>query len=885
MHPEPVATYRLQLRPGFGFEHVLGIIEYLAELGISHLYTSPYLQAAADSTHGYDVVDPSKINIQIGNEESHQVLCEKIKSSGLGLMIDVVPNHMAIVGKQNPWWWDVLENGPSSIYATYFDVDWDSSEERWPNKVLLPLLGDHYGRVLENGELKLSYQDGYLVLHYHENTFPIDPSSHAGFLNRVAESCHSELLAFLAESFARLPRPSVTSRKAVERRHRDKEVLYHLLVRSCLEEPDSNAAIKAEIERLNRNPDALDDLIQQQNYRLSFWKTANIDLGYRRFFDIKDLVGVRMEDYDAFCAIHQLPIKWFKNGCVQGLRIDHPDGLRNPKEYFLRLQEACPNAWVVAEKILEPREKLPKNWKVSGTTGYDFLNLTNSLLVDSKGKQGLTKLYTQIVGSAIDFKQLVYECKLLVLNKLFGSEMNQLTNLFIAVCEKHRRHRDYTRPELCKALCQTAACFPVYRSYVSASNGQVSEDDQHYVNEAITLATKACPDLDQELFHFLKDILLLKISGKLENELAMRFQQLTGPAMAKGFEDTALYRYNRFVSLNEVGGDPSCFGITPKQFHEACLAAQKEHPYSLLASTTHDTKRSEDVRARLALLSEIPEKWGQAVFHWIDMNKRYQSGELPDPNTLYLFYQTLVGAWPLSQERATAYMEKAIREAKQFTSWTQPNKEYEESVRNYIVKVLEDTNFRSHFESFLTPLIYPGRINSLSQTLLKLTAPGIPDIYQGCSCWNFSLVDPDNRQLVDFASHKQLLEEAKSLSIEEILARMDEGMPKLWMTYQVLHLRKKWPKLFSEGSYQPLYAEGQKNQHVVAFIRAESFITIIPRLPIGLKNDWQDTVLALPSGTWIDIFTREQFKGEKTSVSTLLKLFPVALLAKEEHYG
>lgn len=882
MSLKPSATYRVQLKPGFDLDEARGILNYLADLGTSHLYTSPFLQAATDSTHGYDVVDPSKINVQLGDDSAYHLLCNALKAAQLGLMIDIVPNHMAILGKQNPWWWDVLENGPSSPFATYFDIDWTSSEDRWPNKILLPVLDNHYGRILEDNQFKLVFLDGRFVLHYRDQSFPIDPSSLSTFLRSVAEKSHSEMLGFLAESHARLPRPTVTSRREIERRHRDKAVLLQILIKECETQPDLLTIIQEEIDRLNHDPDSLDRLIDQQNYRLSFWRTANKDLGYRRFFDIKELVGLRMEDPEVFQALHALPIKWFKQGNVQGLRIDHPDGLRNPKEYFLRLGDAFPGSWVVAEKILKPAEILPSDWKVSGTTGYDFIYLLNNIYVNSEGEEKLTQIYKNFIDREIDFNDTIYACKLLVIHDLFGSELSMLTRLFITICEKHRCYRDYTRAELKAALTQTAACFPVYRSYVSAVEKCVSSQDEQYITQAIALAKVKNPDIDDKLFDFLKDLLLLCIPGDLEGELAMRFQQFTGPVMAKGLEDTALYRYHRLVALNEVGGDPGTFGIPLEQFHETCFIAQKMRPLSLLASTTHDTKRSEDVRARLLLLSEIPENWAKTVTRWKLHNEKHRSQDVPDRNTEYLLYQTLVGSWPLEESRLLTYMEKATREAKEYTSWTKQNKEYEDSLQHFIRAIMSDKTFLMDLENFVAPLIMPGRINGLAQTLIKLTAPGVPDIYQGSELWNMSLVDPDNRREVDFTLRRDLLNQLQNLDTKQILARMDEGLPKLWVIQQTLQFRKQHPDLFgAQSSYQPLYAKGRKSDHLVIFLRGESVMTIAPRLLLKLNKDWEDTTLELPTGTWRNILSGEQISGNKILINDVLDKFPVALLIKE----
>lgn len=883
MAPLPVATYRIQLCPDFGFSAAAEVVAYLADLGISHLYTSPYLQSATGSTHGYDVVDPSRVSEELGGTEGHAALCDTLAAAGLGHMIDIVPNHMAIAGRQNPWWWDVLENGPSSRYATYFDVDWAASEERWLNKILLPVLGDHYGRILENGEFQLSHEKESFTLRYHDHLFPVDPSSLPELLNRAAESQGSDFLAFLAESHARLPRPTVTARAAVERRHRDKAVLQDLLANLCRAEPGVRSAIDAEVARVNGDPDPMDALIEQQNYRLALWRTASRDVGYRRFFDVKDLAALRVEDIEVFRDAHALPFNWVKRGWVQGLRIDHPDGLRDPEQYFKRLREACPEAWIVAEKILEPGEILPPQWPIAGTTGYDFLNLVGGLFVDPEGEDALTRTYEEFIGEETNYQALVRACKRQVVDDLLGSELNRLTSLFVDICERHRRHRDYTRYELREALCETAVCFPVYRSYVSNSKSGAREENRHYIGEAVRNAMARRADLDPELFSFLQELLLLRIGGPLETELAMRFQQLTGPVMAKGVEDTAFYRFNRLLALNEVGGDPSRFGVTIEQFHQACIATQTTHPYTLLGSSTHDTKRSEDVRSRLALLSEIPAVWARAVRRWRMRNERHRIGEWPDRNTEYLLYQTLIGAWPIDRQRLTSYAEKAVREAKLHTSWTDQNETYERILLGFIHAIMEDRVFCEDVANFVGSLIDAGRINSLAQTLIKLTAPGVPDIYQGTELWNLSLVDPDNRRQVDFTVRQRLLDELACLSPEDILARSDEGLPKLWLIRQTLHLRRDRPEFLRPGAgYRPVCARGAKAGHVVAFMRGENVISVAPRLVLRLEGEWGDTALDLPAGRWTNFLTGDSWETDRGRLADILARFPVAILLKEE---
>jgi (1->4)-alpha-D-glucan 1-alpha-D-glucosylmutase len=890
MLPEPIATYRLQLRPDFGFADAAEQVSYLAELGVSHIYTSPYLQAASGSTHGYDVVDPTKVNTELGGEQEHRRFCRTLKSAGLGHMIDLVPNHMAILGRENPWWWDVLENGPSSPFAVFFDVDWESSEDRWPNKVMLPILGDHYGRVLEAGELKLVHENNLFTINYFDQIFPVDPSSLGHLLSSAAHAGNSDLLGFIANCCDHLPRPTVTGRQAIRRRHRDKSVIQKLLA-EIFHDKDLQALIDAEVEKINKDADALDALIEKQNYRLALWRAAGRDLGYRRFFDINDLVGLRVEDKEVFMTTHSLPLSWVRKKMVQGLRVDHPDGLRDPAGYFQRLREQCPDVWILAEKILEPQEELAHDWPVQGTTGYDFLNLAGNLFIDPRGKKPLTDLFTRLTGESPDYPSLLKKCKGHIIKESLGSDLKRLTALFVDVCEHHRRHRDYTREELENALFHVAVAFPVYRTYVKAKPGpqknnspqlKVNQSDIHYIKQAVKKAESDVPGLDPELLKFLEKILLLEISGTLEGELAMRFQQFTGPVMAKGMEDTAFYRFNRLICLNEVGGDPGSFGISTDDFHNQGKLAQAKRPLSLLAGSTHDTKRGEDVRARLALLSELPDSWGRAVKSWFAQNRKYHVNKLPDPNFEYFIYQTLVGAWPISEERLRIYLEKAMREAKLRTSWTRQDMEYEESVQEFARAILNDKNFHDQMEDFLKPLIAAGRINSLSQTLLRLTFPGVPDIYQGCELWDMSLVDPDNRRPVDFSLRNKLLAELSNLSPDRILARMEEGLPKLWLIRQALRLRRSRPESFGpESSYQPMYARGKKAQHVLAFQRGEEIITIIPRLLTGLKKNWQDTGLELPPGSWNNTLTGEQFNQGSIKLSRLLAKFPVALLAKE----
>ena len=877
------ATYRVQLHAGFGFEAAAAIAEYVAALGISHLYSSPYLQAGEGSMHGYDVVNPHRLNEELGGAEAHARFCEALGGHGLGQVLDIVPNHMAITGAENPWWWDVLENGPASRYAAYFDVDWDHPESRLSSSILLPILGDHYGRVLEAEELRLERRDAIFTIRYHDHAFPVSPRTLDTLLGTAAERCRSDELGFTADALGGIPLSTATDWTSMRRRHRDQEVLGAQLASLLAERPEVAAAVDTIISELNANPDALHTLLERQNYRLAFWRAAARDLGYRRFFDINTLVALRMEDEQVFTDTHALVLRWLGEGVLDGVRIDHPDGLRDPEAYCQRLHRAAPRAWIVVEKILEPAERLRDAWPVAGTTGYDFLNRVGGLFVDPAGEQPLTELYAEFTGESVDYPALVRAKKHQTLHELLGSDVNRLTALFVEVCERHRRHRDYTRYELHEVLREVIACFPVYRTYVQAETGHVTDDDVRYVTEAVDRAKSYRPELDAALVDFLHDLLLLRIRGDLESELVMRFQQLTGPTMAKGLEDTVFYSFNRLVSLNEVGGDPGHFGVSPTAFHQACLEAQQRWPQGMLATSTHDTKRSEDVRVRIHLLSEIPARWAKAVRRWAALNERYRRGGWPDRNTEYLLYQTLVGAWPLEVERALTYMEKAIREAKVHTSWTHTNTDYEEAVRGFVTDVLAAPEFTADLTAFVASLVQAGRVNALAQTLLKLTAPGVPDLYQGTEVWNLSLVDPDNRRPVDYDLRRRLLHELQGATPEQVWARIDEGLPKLWLIHQVLALRRRQPELFGpQADYQPLLAKGERAAHVVAFVRGGAAVTVVPRLVLGLNGEWGDTILEVPDGTWRNALTGDDVDGHVTRMADLLARFPVALLTRKE---
>lgn len=879
----PLATYRIQLHKEFTFDDAAEIADYLAELGVSHIYCSPYLQAAPGSKHGYDVVDHHRVNQELGGEDAHARFCQRVGELKLGQVLDIVPNHMAIAGQHNRYWWDVLENGPASVYAAYFDIDWLPAEEKLRNKVLVPILGDHYGRVLARHEISVKRVDGTFFIEYFDHKLPAAPRSLAYVVANAAARLNSDYLSFLADSYANLPWPTATDRGSLLARHRDKEIVKALLGRFCGESPSAAAAIDAELEELSGDVDALDLFLERQNFRLSFWKTAGEELMYRRFFDVNTLVGLRMESEMVFADTHSLVIDWLKRGVLDGVRIDHPDGLRDPEQYFRRLREATPDGWVVVEKILEPGEPLRTSWPVNGTTGYDFLNQSGGLFIHPEGLERITAFYEEFCQESTSYEELCREKKLLVMRDILGSDVNRLVTLFIQICESHRDHRDYTRPEINRALREIVAGFPVYRTYLVSGTGQVNELDLHYIDEAVTRAKRHAEDVDSELFDFIRDVLILKYPGVTENEFVMRFQQFTGPAMAKGVEDTTFYCYNRLSSANEVGGDPGNPVVSMAQFHRYCTGMQADWPHSMLASSTHDTKRSEDVRARIHLLSEIPDKWAEAVKRWSALNERFRRGDYPDRNTEYLLYQTMVGAWPISIERTTKYMEKATREAKRMTSWISPNEEFEKALGTFLEKIYQEKKFLDDLETFTKPLVMPARVTSLSQTLLKLTAPGVPDLYQGSEIWDLSLVDPDNRRPVDYELRRRLLAEARSLDAASAWERNNEGLPKLWLLHKCLEVRRIYARSFgNRASYAPLLAQGSKSEHVVSYCRGGEILAVAPRLLLTLAGDWDSTSLPLPQGCWTNVLTGDEFGQETVPLSRLLATFPVALLIRKQ---
>jgi (1->4)-alpha-D-glucan 1-alpha-D-glucosylmutase len=832
----PLATYRLQFNEHFRISDALKLVPYLSGLGISHIYASPMVKACPHSSHGYDVCDFNALNPELGTETDLEELADALRARGMGLVLDIVPNHMGIGGPENEWWWDVLTWGQSSPFAEYFDIDWQSSDPQLQGKVLVPILPDSYERELERGELRIADRAGEFVLCCSDHLLPLTPPS--------------------------LPGPLAEIRR----------------------QPGAATEAAAAVEQVNANPAELDGMIRRQHYRLTSWQEGINKLNYRRFFNVNTLAGLRTEDKGVFFDTHALVCAWLKEGWVDGLRVDHPDGLRDPGQYLRRLHTLAPNAWTVVEKILDPEEALSAAWPVAGTTGYDFMNRVNGLFVDPRGETPLTDFYAEFTGETAEFATVRREKKLLALKELFVPEINRLSELLVEIAAAHVRFRNRTREELRDAMIELAACLPVYRTYVRAQDGIAGKADIAWMEQAESAARQQRPDLDPELFEFLRDLLLVRLRGEQEGEFVARFQQLTGAATAKGVEDTAFYCFNRLVSLNEVGGDPARFGATPDSFHEYCRSQQLHWPNSMLGTSTHDTKRSEDVRARINLLSEIPDRWCQAVSRWSSMNAQHRRNQWPDRNIEYLFYQSLVGAWPISTERAMAYMEKAAREARQYTSWVQRIAAYDAALMRFVTATLGDPDFRKEVQNFVAPLLDAGYVNSLAQTLIKMTAPGVPDVYQGCDLWDLSLVDPDNRRPVDFELRGRLLSEVETLTAEEIWQRRDAGLPKLWLIRHALTLRRSRPDLFAGASgYETLAVHGERAEHALVFMRGGGAITIVPRLVLGLADEWGNTSVEVPQGNWRNELTGEELGGGQASLAGLLRKFPAALLVRKEH--
>lgn len=984
----PLSTCRLQLHPGFGFQAARAVVPYLARLGVGALYSSPILKAAPGSAHGYDVVDHTQLNPELGTPEDFDALCQTLRAHGLGQVLDTVPNHMGIE-RGNALWDDVLENGPASRHARTFDIDWHPAKAELEDKVLLPVLGDQYGVVLERGELVLEHAAGGFWIRYHDRRFPVGPRGYGLILGHRLDALEQELgadhpslieLKSILTAIAHLPLRTDTAQAQVAERGREKEVIKRRIAELGRASGSVAAHLERNVRELNGVPgeprsfDLLDALLQHAcSYRLAHWRVAGEEINYRRFFDINGLAAIRVEDPEVFDEAHRLPFQLLREGKVTGLRIDHPDGLFDPTAYFEHLQERfflerardrhaasgsgtpfealaprlsvlwreelalCPRSplrkalYVVVEKIQGGRERIPDAWAVHGTTGYRFANAISGVFVDRSHERELNALYARFIGHALDYEALVYEKRKLILSVSMASEVNGLARELNRISELNRRTRDFTLNSLRRALVELIACFPVYRTYVDGSP-ELDARDVQYLEETLARAKAQDPGLNVSIFDFLGDILLRRHPEHLTAperaqrlRFAMKLQQLTGPVMAKGLEDTVFYLYNRLSSLNEVGGEPERFGTPLATFHARNQDRAARWPSAMLSSSTHDTKRSEDVRARISVLSEIPALFRRALGEWSRLNARHktevQGRPAPDANTEYLFYQTVVGAWPMGtpsaeeldafRSRLREYLLKATKEMKLQTSWVNPNPAYDAAVARFVERALDPSSGRAFLrsaEAFKRRIEKPGQLNALGQAVLKLTSPGTADVYQGCELWDLSLVDPDNRRPVDFALRARLLEaldvglaQDRRGLCRELLARLDDGRVKLLLHAVLLRHRRANPALFRRGRYQPLETRGPEAERLIAFRRtlgeAELWVAV-PRLLFALLDSgralaeaFAGTNLVLPGEgrrtTLRSLFTGREVRVEATpeggtvSAAALFEDFPVAVLERE----
>ena len=898
----PRATYRIQLNSNFTFKNASAIVGYLADLGVSHVYCSPYFRARAGSTHGYDVVDHNAFNPEIGDREDFEHFVAALRAHGMGHVLDIVPNHVGIMGSDNAWWMDVLENGQSSLYAEFFDIDWTPANPALTGKVLVPVLGEAYGVVLENRELELRFEpeSGSFAIFYHQHRFPLDPRTYPRVLDRVLAHTSNAKLEVLRRAFRELPDRHDPTPDQIRERHQEKEARKRELANLYASDNTLAAGVEAGVRSFGGDPneaasfDALHELLELQAYRLAYWRVASDDINYRRFFDVNSLGALRVEHEEVFEATHRLVLELVGQGKIDGLRVDHPDGLYNPAQYFGRLQkrvaEVTANTaplpiYLVVEKITASFEHLPPDWPVHGETGYHFGNVVNRMLVDPATRGRMDRVYSGFIDEHLEWGNVAYECQHLVLRRSLASELNTVTNLLARIAEIDRRSRDFTFNSLRQALAEVIACFPVYRTYITDT---IAESDRRYIEWAVAAAKRRRSSTEGPILDFVRAALLLELPAPTERirqrmrSFVMKFQQITAPITAKGVEDTALYRFNRLTSLNEVGGEPDAYGTSVQAFHADCLYRAKNWPHEMLGTSTHDTKRSEDVRARINVLSEMTMAWRKTIERWRRMNrtrKREVDGRAaPSPNDEFLYYQTLIGCWPLEEldpegnrtycERIEAYMIKAAREAKLSTSWANINAEYEEALTQFIratLELREGNLFLSDVVAVQRRLRRFGLFNGLSQLVCKLTAPGVPDIYQGNELWDFSLVDPDNRRPVDYDKRRAMLAQLSRspqpapAQAREMVEHIGDGRCKLYLTWKILQFRREHEELFRRGDYVPLRVTGEHAANLCAFGRRHGgglLVTVAPRLyrrllgerelpPLGAEV-WGDTLIELP---------------------------------------
>ncbi|SKB14127.1 Maltooligosyltrehalose synthase [Planktothrix sp. PCC 11201] len=924
----PVATYRIQFNSDFPFNQAQAIINYLHELGISDLYASPIFKARIGSTHGYDIVDQNQLNPELGTPEDFDQLMEKIKNQGMGWLQDIVPNHMAY-DSQNKYLTDIFQYGSDSDYLDFFDIDWKHPDSDLKSRVLAPLLGDFYGNCLENRELTISYDEEELCVNYYNLKFPLKIESYTYLVSHRLKELeerlgrrHPNVIKLLGVLYVLKNIPNETSSQ-----DRRSQALFAkgLLWGLYQENADIKKIIDENIQYLNGETgdtesfNFLDKLLSEQIFRLSYWKVGAEELNYRRFFTVNELISVKVEDEKVFNKTHDLIFKLVRSGKFTGLRIDHIDGLYNPLQYLQSIREKAGNIYLTVEKILEIEEDLPSPWPIEGTSGYEFLIYVNSLFCQSKNEDRFSQIYRDATGLAVSFKQLLINKKRLIANRNLAGDADNLAQLLKQIAGQYRYGRDLTLHGLQTAILEVLVRFPVYRTYIN--EGQISEADRHYVQFAIQEAKGKHPELINEL-NLIEKFLLLEYDPYLSEEnkrlwlhFVMKFQQFSGPLTAKGVEDTLFYVYNRFVSLNEVGGAPNEFGISADTLHQFNKKRAKSWPHTLNTTSTHDTKRSEDLRARLNVISEIPDDWEAQVRTWMALNREQKTEThgriIPDGNDEYFLYQNLIGSYPFDEieypefvERVKQFAIKAVREAKFHTAWLRPDSVYEEGYLAFIDKILnpsQDNNFLQQFRTFQQKIAFYGIFNSLSQTLIKITSPGLPDFYQGTELWDFSLVDPDNRRPVDYQKRMEYLKEIKTRSqknilslIEELKQTPEDGKIKLFLTTQALAIRQQYLEVYQQGTYIPLEITGDYGEHILAFGRTYGqtiIITIVPRFltnlvepkqfPLG-NNIWKDTAIKLPedwTNDWKETITNQRIKGNHSlNIGDILTVFPVALL-------
>jgi (1->4)-alpha-D-glucan 1-alpha-D-glucosylmutase len=942
----PLATYRLQLNRLLTLRDAAGLVPYLDALGISDLYTSPFFAARPGSLHGYDIVDHTRLNPEVGSDEDLDRLAAALRERGMAILMDVVPNHMCIATSANRLWNDVLENGRSAPSARFFDIDWSPPKTELAEKILLPFLGEQYGRVLEGQKLSIEYDGGAFFCRHGDTQLPIGPRTVRPMLEPiVAELMRRgpddapdlmELESVLT-AVRHLPMRWETGEDQIRERQREKEIVKKRIAALVASSPAVREGLERSLATLNgtkgdpRSFDALEALLADQAYRLSFWGVAAEEINYRRFFDINDLAAIRVEEPSVLEVVHARPLQLLREGKIAGLRIDHVDGLLDPTRYLTDLSARTAAAagerdgqarpcYIVVEKILTGDEGLPGEWPVQGTTGYDFLNMLNGVFVDGRAARAFDRMYQRLRGIPGDFDELVYRMKKLILDTALSSELYVLSRRLDRVSEQHRWSRDFTLSSLHYALGEVIASFPVYRSYVRMSSVEVSAGDRRHVLTAVRNAKRRNQSMSASLFDFIADVWLLRDPEGLSDvdrferrEFVTRLQQLTGPVMAKGLEDTAFYRYYPLASLNEVGGRPGAFGVELDKLHRWNAERIAAWPHALSATATHDTKRGEDVRTRLDVLSEIPGEWQAAVRRWQRLNRRHREmvdeALVPDANEEYLLYQALVGTWPMEPpaapddhagyvDRIVGYMNKVLKEAKQHTSWINTNDAYERGMTDFVRRVLDPADgnlFLRDLEAFTRTVRMPGALTSLSQLLVKIAAPGVPDFYQGTELWDLSLVDPDNRRPVDFERRRALVADLDRRAAEgdarrllgELLAAPGDGAIKLELMRQGLRFRARRRALFEKGEYVPLHAGGPRQRHVIAFARlhretSEAALAIAgrffvalggaDRLPVG-PEIWAGSSIALdpalPPGDWRDVLTGRTVQASDGDPRTL----------------